>query len=137
MGVWVFVAACRLSLLVVSGGCFSLGFMGFSSWWLLLWNTGSKARGLQWLCCTGLVAPRHVESSRTRDQTHVTCIDKRTLNHWTNREFPSFIYLRQFYKWKMVLHNFSLHFLITQINIFCFYVLFNFLYHFGIKIWLF
>ena len=94
---WVFVAACKPFLFVVSGGCFSLGFVGFSFWWLILWSTG-------------LVAPRHVESSRTRDQTRVTCIDERTLNHWTNRAFPSFTYLRQFDKWKMVLHNFSLYF---------------------------
>ena len=33
-----------------------------------------------------LVAPRHVGSSQTRDQTHVTCIGRRTFNHWTTRE---------------------------------------------------
>ena len=34
----------------------------------------------------GLSYPWHVESSQTRDQTHVLCIDKQILNHWTIRE---------------------------------------------------
>ena len=34
----------------------------------------------------GLVALRHVESSRTRDRTCVPCTGKRILNHWTTRE---------------------------------------------------
>ena len=31
----------------------------------------------------GLVALRHVGSSRTRDSTSVPCIDRQILNHWT------------------------------------------------------
>ena len=34
----------------------------------------------------GLVAPRHVESSQTRDQIRVPCIGRQILNHWTTRE---------------------------------------------------
>ena len=34
----------------------------------------------------GLVALRLVESSLTRDQTHVLCIGKRILNYWTTRK---------------------------------------------------
>ena len=34
----------------------------------------------------GLVVPRHVGSSRTRDWTHVPCIGRRILNHCTTRE---------------------------------------------------
>ena len=34
----------------------------------------------------GLVAPRHAESSRARDGTHVPCIGRGSLNHWTTRE---------------------------------------------------
>ena len=30
--------------------------------------------------------PQDVHSSWTRDQTHVTCIGRRILNHWTPRE---------------------------------------------------
>ena len=39
----------------------------------------------QKLWCMGLVAPCHVESSRTRDQT-VPGIGRRILDHWTTRE---------------------------------------------------
>ena len=38
--------------------------------------------------CTGLIAPRHVGSSRIRAQTHVPCIGRRILNHCTTREVP-------------------------------------------------
>ena len=38
--------------------------------------------------CTGLVAPRHVGSSRTRDRTRVPCIGRRILNHCATREAP-------------------------------------------------
>ena len=34
----------------------------------------------------GLVAPRHVESSRTRDWIHIPCIGRWVLNRWTTRE---------------------------------------------------
>ena len=37
---------------------------------------------------TGLVAPQHVGSSQTRDQTHVPCIGRSVLSHWTTREGP-------------------------------------------------
>ena len=40
----------------------------------------------QYLCCTGLVAPRHVVSSQTRGQTCVPCIGRWILYHWTPRE---------------------------------------------------
>ena len=35
---------------------------------------------------TGLVAPWHVGSSWTGDQTHVPCISRWILNHWTTGE---------------------------------------------------
>ena len=94
---WVFVAACRLSLVVS---------MGFSLWWLLLlrstgsrctgfsscgtwaqqlWLRGSRAQAQQlWL--TGLVALQHVGSSQTRAQTRVPCIGRRILNRCATRE---------------------------------------------------
>ena len=40
----------------------------------------------QQLWRTGLVAPRHVGSSQTRAQTHVSCINRQTLNHCATRE---------------------------------------------------
>ena len=36
----------------------------------------------------GLVAPRHVGSSRTRARTRVPCIGRRILNHCATREVP-------------------------------------------------
>ena len=45
-----------------------------------LWSTGSIVVG------TGLVAPQHVGSSWTRDQTCVPCIGRRITYHWATRE---------------------------------------------------
>ena len=102
---WVFVAVCRLSLVVVAGSYSSLRCVGFSlRWLLLLQSTGSRRAGFssgtraqqlwlvgsrvqaQQLWCTGLVAPWHVGSSRTRAQNCVPCIDGRILNHCATRE---------------------------------------------------
>ena len=50
-----------------------------------LWLAGSRAQAQQlWLA--GLVAPWHVQSSRTRDQTRVPCLGRQILNHCTTRE---------------------------------------------------
>ena len=43
-----------------------------------LWLVGSRVQAQQ-LWCTGLAAPRHVGSSRTRAQTCVPCIGRRIL----------------------------------------------------------
>ena len=60
----------------------------------LLQSTGSRAHGLQQ--CTpsvvmvhGPAAPLHVESSQTRDRTHVLCIGGWILYHWASREAPN------------------------------------------------
>ena len=46
----------------------------------------------------GLVVPGHVESSQTKDQTHVPCIGRWILNHWITRKvLPSF-YLTKMHK---------------------------------------
>ena len=68
------------SLLVASGGYASLQCVGFSlRWLLLLQSTDSTHTGFsscstqpQQLWCTGLVAPWHGGSSRTRARTHVS-----------------------------------------------------------------
>ena len=39
---------------------------------------------------TGLVAPRHVKSSRIRNQTCVPCVVWHILCHWTTREVHDF-----------------------------------------------
>ena len=44
---------------------------------------------------TGLVAPRHVGSSRTRAGTRVPCIGRRILNHCATREAPASILLQE------------------------------------------
>ena len=56
---------------------------------------GSRAHGVQLL----LVAPWHVESSRTRDGTHVPYIGRQILSHWTIMEvltvhFKAVIYIK-------------------------------------------
>ena len=66
---WVFVVAHSLSLAAVNSGGFCC--------------CGAHA---QWLWLMGLVAPRHAESSQTRDGTCVPCIVRWFLNHWTTRE---------------------------------------------------
>jgi len=48
-----------------------------------------QARGLQQSWHTDLVVRRHVESSRTRDQTYIPFIARWILNHLTTREVPS------------------------------------------------
>ena len=46
------------------------------------------ACGLQLLQLKGLIAPQHVESSQTREQTPVPCIDQWILSHHTTRGSP-------------------------------------------------
>ena len=57
----------------------------WASHWGWLQRMGSRAQN-QWLWHTGLGAPQHVGSSQTRDWTHVPCIGRWILNHWTTRE---------------------------------------------------
>ena len=45
-----------------------------------------QMQGLQSLQYKGLVALQHMGSSQTRDRIHVSCIGRRTFNHWTTRE---------------------------------------------------
>ena len=64
---WVFVAACRLSLVVASGCYSALPCMGFLLQWLLLFqSTDSRAQAWQ-LRSMGLADPCNVGSSQTRD----------------------------------------------------------------------
>ena len=52
----------------------------------LVSELGSKVHGLQELWRGGFAALRHVESSSTRDRTHVSCFGRQIFNHWTTRE---------------------------------------------------
>ena len=62
-------------------------YRALGMWAQQLWLAGSRAQDQQ-LWRTGLVVPRHVGSSWTRDQTHVPCIGRWVLNHCATREFP-------------------------------------------------
>ena len=65
----LFVAVCRLLIAVASlAGSRHVGFSSFIV-------------GAQQLWHSGLVAPRHVESSPNRDQTCGPCIGRQILNH--------------------------------------------------------
>ena len=92
-GKWglLFIAVCRLSLrwllLLWSMGSRRTGFTSCGTRAQQLWLVGSRTQAQQlWL--TGLVAPRHVGSSRTRARTCVSCIGRRILNHCATREAP-------------------------------------------------
>ena len=76
---WVFVAACGPSPGAVSGGHSSLQCVGPSSRWPLpLRSTGSRRTGsraqVQQLWRSGLAAPWHPGSSRTRARTCVPAL---------------------------------------------------------------
>ena len=75
----------RWLLLLRSTGSRCVGFSSCGSWAQQLWLAGSRAQAQQ-LWRTGLVAPRHVGSSRTRAQTHVPCIGRQILNQCATRE---------------------------------------------------
>ena len=68
--------------------------MGFSLWvFILLGSTGSRHMGFrscstqaQQLWPMGLVALQNVKSSWTSDQTHVPCIGRIILTHYTTRK---------------------------------------------------
>ena len=74
------------------GGFFYCGVWALGTRAQQLWLAGSRAQAQQ-LWCTGLVALRHVGSSRARDRTHVPCIGSRILNHCATREVLFFIFI--------------------------------------------
>ena len=74
------------------------GFSSCSMWDQYLLFLGFNAQA-QELWFTGLVAPRCMESSRTRDRTPVSCIGRRIFYCWATRE-ASFL---GFYCWDLVL----------------------------------
>ena len=83
---WVLAAPHRLSLVA--------GSRGTSSWDVrlpLLWSTGSAVGRPQELWHTGLAAPWHVGSFRTRDHTHFPCMGRWILNHGPPRKSTIFI----------------------------------------------
>ena len=76
-----FIVLCRLLIVVASLGVeHRLQTHGLSTW---AHRPQSQA---QQLWPTNLVAQQHVESSRSRDQTHVPCIGRQILIHFTTRK---------------------------------------------------
>ena len=85
---WMYVAACRPSLVAVSRDYSSLQCTAFSLQWLLIAEHRVQMCRHQQLWYMCLVAPSHVGSSQTRNQTHVPCIGRWILNHSPTREIP-------------------------------------------------
>ena len=84
---WAFVA-------LVSGVVALQLLIAVSSHWRA-WAHSKQAQEL-WHTCS--VVPRQVESSQTRDQSHVPCIGRWILNHWTTGKVLWF-FLEWFIKW--------------------------------------
>ena len=93
---WVFVAVCRLSLGVKSGGYSSLWYVDFSLPWHLLWSAGSR-----WVVGFGSCGPQSLQhrlsscdsqtleyagASWTGARTRIPCIGRRVLYHWPTRD---------------------------------------------------
>ena len=100
-----FLRCCTWAFLIAaSEGYSSLQCTGFSLQWLFVLRStgfrragfsscGTQAQSLWHTKLTGLVAPRHVRSSRTRDRTRVPCIGRQILNHCATREVPHHVFL--------------------------------------------
>ena len=84
----------RWLLLLRSMGSKCTGFSSCGTQAQQLWLAGSRAQA-QGLWHTGLVAPPHVGSSRSRARTRVACIGRRILNHCATREVPTSILKRK------------------------------------------
>ena len=84
---WVFNAACWFSLAAVSGG---LLFVVVHRLLIVMTSLVSEQRSK----VHDLVAPLHVGSSWTRDQTHIPCIGGQILHLWTTREALHMFYTK-------------------------------------------
>ena len=107
---YLFIFGCAASLLLhlsflqlESTGSGHMGFSSCSTGAYQLWLEGPRVCRLQQLQPTGLVALWHVESSQTKDQTHVTCIGIQILIHCTTREVLNFDFLKNYFIYLVVL----------------------------------
>ena len=91
--VWTFSRCGDRGLLLCCGAWSSYcgGFSCSRAW--ALEHVDFFCYGLRALVCRfsgfwriGSIALWHVESSQTRDRTHVSCIDRQILHHWSTRE---------------------------------------------------
>ena len=87
---YVVIATPWLSLVVVSRGCSLVAvyqpLTAVAS--LLLQSVGSRVLGLQQLWPRGSGAPRHMESSGTKNRTGIPLVARWILNLWATREVP-------------------------------------------------
>ena len=83
----------RWLLLLQGTGSTRAGFTSCGMWVQQLWLADSRVQAQQ-LWCTGLAAPWHVGSSRTRARTRVPCIGRQILNHCATREAPRINFLK-------------------------------------------
>ena len=104
---WVFADRHGLSPIVVRGGSSPVAVCRLLTAAAplgehRLWARASVVVVLRLSSCdTGLVAPRHVESSQTRDRTHGSCTGRQNPNHWTPRGVPK--HLRQYLPFHIIL----------------------------------
>ena len=96
---WVFIAACGLFSSCVERGLLFvvvrelLIAVASLCCWALALGTWASA-----VVVRGLIAPRRVESSRTRAWSRVPCVGRRIFNHCTTREVPhSNLFISEFY----------------------------------------
>ena len=85
---WVFSPLHGLSLAAASRGQLFAAVRGLLIVVASLADHRLQAHGLRWLWYVGLVVLRHVESSQTREQTHIPCTGRWILIHCTTREVP-------------------------------------------------
>ena len=79
------VAACRLSLVVMRRGYPLVAICRL----LIVVTSLLEHRLLQLWPMQGLAALQHLESSQTRDQTHLPCTGRWIPNHRTTRNVPN------------------------------------------------
>ena len=80
---------------------------------------GSCGTQAQWLWCTGLVAPRHVDSCRTRDWTPVPCTGTWILIHSTTREVHFSCILSPHTQWNLIwiFHSISTNLFLLYVSV--------------------
>ena len=94
---------------------YTMVFCSFREWGRLF-VAGPRARRFQSLWHTGLVAQQHVESSWTRDQTHVLCIGRQILTHCNTWE----VFIQEFYGFRVIFRSLN-HF--------------EFIFEYGLREW--
>ena len=117
------VIVLRGLLLLRSTGSRCAGFSSCGTQAQQLQLAGSRVQA-QWLWRTGLVAPWHVGSSRTRNRTRVPCIGRQILIHCATREVPHVLFDNTIFFGEASVQTFCLlfplgfmEFLILHINI--------------------